>query len=213
MSTHSKSFTISPFHQLFCQILDLVEGKSIIMDLHQFHTNSCILLPDGIHMAHEFNGIGRILRHILDFYPGYGYIESAGYGLFYEALWILLIFSLFMAFTYFFEDAAVRKSGTIKIQMVLALAKLYEIYNKYLEIGKDNRLRCATLSVSELLYYTNYINKIMNIYYSHKTLILNLTRKYYMMNNTKLLMNINNKIINKINKYYSRGLYYMMNNT
>merc|ERR1719150_1294601 len=136
------------FHQLCCQTLDLAEEKLIIMDLHQFHTNSCMSLPDGIHLVHGFNGIGRAFaRHILDFYPEYGYIESAGCGLFYAALWTLLCFGLFMALAYF--NNVFRKSGTTKDPDGLSY-----ISDQYIKLNK--RLEIGDILVWDVAYYYLY---------------------------------------------------------
>ncbi len=104
-----------------------------------------------------------------------------------------------------------RKRGSYKVQMVLAV-RAYKY--KYRYIIFDKKLFSKLYRFMNGMWYIMIIikiilikiilmnNKIINIYYSHKKIIFIPTRKYYMMNN-----NNSNKITNKTQTNYSRGLY------
>eukprot|EP01084_Bolivina_argentea_P181835 313992_1 len=107
-------------------MLDSKEAEQNIEDPDWFLIHWCMLLSDDIY-SYKFNDNNHILIcHILDLYLGYGGIQNAGLGLFYRVLLHLLLFNIFM--TLIQLSLLLGRSGTIMIQMVLAIKASNKIY-------------------------------------------------------------------------------------
>eukprot|EP01084_Bolivina_argentea_P181834 313989_1 len=132
MPTHSKpipiyNHSINSYYQMY----ESMDANQIIKDEHQFHTHSCTLLSDGIHLVHGFNGNDRTIVRCI-YYFSYYCIENAGSILFYAVLLhlVLFLFNIFMVLTNYLK---LRKRGSYMVQMVLAsVAFKYYIYDKIL---------------------------------------------------------------------------------
>eukprot|EP01084_Bolivina_argentea_P143631 252183_1 len=101
-------------------MLDLMALTHFIRTNDWFHINSCMVLLDGIYLAHEFNG--NIHMKICRI-SGYGCIENACCSLLYCGL-VDLIYLLIMAFIQFM----IWKSGSLLILMVLIVLLLALLY-------------------------------------------------------------------------------------
>eukprot|EP01083_Nonionella_stella_P212713 767857_1 len=129
---HSQSL-----HRLYWPMLDLLDSRHFIRTNDWFHINSCMVLLDGIYLAHKFNG--NIHMKICRV-SGYGCIENADFSLLYCGL-IDLIYLRIMAFIQFM----IWKSGSLLILMVLVVLLLALLYKLYFESYKDLRLKSARI--------------------------------------------------------------------